>query len=131
MDNELRNVNNNIFAKCHTGIFFHLENLKPVLIFQQAYEPISLMDGGVSAIEGYEEIVPRCSLSVLQHDYNFDYCKEFVSGFLKIYDSWFQSHCASLVLKSTSVGGSPLEAWVSSGSLQGLGHWYQQSSGLF
>ena len=55
MDNELRNVNNNIFAKCHTGIFFHLENLKPVLIFQQAYEPISLMDGVVSAIEGYEK----------------------------------------------------------------------------
>ena len=53
-----------------------------------------------------------------------------VSGFLKIYDSWFQSHCASLVLKSASVGGSPLEAWVSSGSL-GLGHWHQPSSGLF
>lgn len=54
MGNELRNANN-IFEKCHTGMFFHLENLKPVLIFQQVYEPISLMDGGVCAIEGYEK----------------------------------------------------------------------------
>lgn len=63
MGNELRNVNNNIFAKCHTGIFFHLENLKPVLIFQQAYEPLSLMDGGVSAIERYKKRLFHVALS--------------------------------------------------------------------
>lgn len=121
MGNELRNANNNIFEKCHTGMFFHLENLKPVLIFQQVYEPISLMDGGVSAVEGYEKrlfhvaLPPYSSVTT-----TLDCCKELVSGSLKIYYSWFQSHCASLVLKSTSIGGSPLEAWVSSGSLQGL-----------
>ena len=63
MGNELRNLNNNVFGKCHTGMFVHLENLKPVLIFQQVYEPISLMDGGVSAIEGYEKQLFHVALS--------------------------------------------------------------------
>lgn len=49
-----------------------------------------------------EAVIPCRSLHVLQHDHSFDCREEFVPGFIKIHDSWFQRHCASLVLKSVN-----------------------------
>ena len=84
-------------------MFFHLGKLKPVVTFQQAYEPSMLISAGIHATGRIREaVVPRCSLHVLQHDHSFDCREEFVPGFIKIHYSWFQRHCASLVLKSVN-----------------------------